>query len=89
MSQVPRQRLVFERWTDPAAGDILELTDIDVIKLDLQAPVETSWAALESAHGYQVATRTDVSSVIDGEQWLAGPGVRTCWRCARRVPVMT
>ena len=27
---------------------------------------------MESAHGYQVATRTDVASVSDGAQWLAG-----------------
>jgi D-3-phosphoglycerate dehydrogenase len=70
-----RPRLVFERWTDPVAGDILELADIDVVKLDLAAPDEQGWAALESAHGYQVATRTDVASVADGAQWLAGPGL--------------
>lgn len=68
-----RPRLVVERWTDPVAGDILELFDVDVVQLDLEAPSETSWAALESAHGYQVATRTDVAGVPDGTQWLAGP----------------
>jgi D-3-phosphoglycerate dehydrogenase / 2-oxoglutarate reductase len=67
-----RPRLVFERWTDPVAGDILELADAEVIKLDLAAPDERGWAALESAHGYQVATRTDVASVANGAQWLAG-----------------
>lgn len=67
-----RPRLVYERWTDPAAGDILEVSDVDIVKLDLDAPAEHNWAALESAHGYQVATRTDVASADDGAQWLAG-----------------
>jgi D-3-phosphoglycerate dehydrogenase len=67
-----RPRLVYERWTDPVAGDILEVADIDIVKLDLDAPAENGWAALESAHGYQVATRTDVAHLANGEQWLAG-----------------
>lgn len=72
MAAAVRPRLVFERWTDPVAGDILDLADIDVVKLDLAARDEQGWAALESAHGYQVATRTDVAHVADGAQWLAG-----------------
>ncbi|MEE3754755.1 hydroxyacid dehydrogenase [Mycobacterium intracellulare] len=72
MTGAPRPRLVVERWTDPAAADVLELSGIDIVKLDLTAPAESGWAALESAHGYQVATRTDVASVADGAQWLAG-----------------
>lgn len=73
MSEVgPQPRLIYERWTDPIAGDVLELADVDVIHLDLTAPPEISWAALESAHGYQVATRTDVAAIDDGTQWLAG-----------------
>lgn len=77
MSLCPR--LVFERWTDPVAGDILELADIDVVKLDLGAPEDHGWATLESAHGYQVATRTDVAPYADGAQWLAGPDlVKRC-----------
>lgn len=75
MSASSRPRLVFERWTDPVAGDILELADVDVVKLDLTGPAQNAWAALESAHGYQVATRTDVAGVPDGAQWLAGPGL--------------
>lgn len=71
----PRPRLVFERWTDPVAGDILELSDVEVVKLDLTAPDEQGWAALESAHGYQVATRTDIAGAVDGAQWLAGPAL--------------
>lgn len=72
MTAGPRPRLVVERWTDPAAVDILDLSDIDIVNLDLTAPAEQGWAALESAHGYQVATRTDVAAVADGGQWLAG-----------------
>ncbi len=75
MSVTPRPRLVYERWTDPAAGELLERTDIDVVQLDLGAPAEQAWATLESAHGYQVATRTDVASLPDGAQWLAGSGL--------------
>ena len=72
MSEAGLPRLVFERWTDPVAGDILEAAEIDVVRLDLAAPAECGWAALESAHGYQVATRTDVASVANGAQWLVG-----------------
>lgn len=67
-----RPRLVYERWTDQVAGDILAGGDLEVVNLDLDASDEQSWAALESAHGYQVATRTDVASITDGAQWLAG-----------------
>lgn len=67
-----RPRLVYERWTDQVAGDILAGSDLEVVNLDLDASDEQSWAALESAHGYQVATRTDVASITDGAQWLAG-----------------
>lgn len=67
-----RPRLVYERWTDEVAGDILAGDDIELVELDLQASDERGWAALESAHGYQVATRTDVASIDDGAQWLAG-----------------
>ena len=72
MSEAGLPRLVFERWTDPVAGDILETAEIDVIRLDLAGSAEQGWAALESAHGYQVATRTDVASLANGTQWLAG-----------------
>jgi D-3-phosphoglycerate dehydrogenase len=70
-----RPRLVYERWTDPVAGDILDVGDIDLLKLDLDAADEKGWAALESAHGYQVATRTDVAGHANGAQWLAGPAL--------------
>lgn len=67
-----RPRLVFERWTDPVAGEILDRADIDLVELELDAPDERGWAALESAHGYQVATRSDVTPYPRGVQWLAG-----------------
>lgn len=75
MSESPSPRIVYERWTDPVAGDILEVADIEVVKLDLNAPTEDGWAVLESANGYQVATRTDVAAVPEGEQWLVGPAL--------------
>jgi D-3-phosphoglycerate dehydrogenase / 2-oxoglutarate reductase len=79
VNQRPLPRIVFERWTDPVAGDILEVADVDVVKLDLTAPDENGWATLESAHGYQVATRTDVARITNGAQWLAGPAlVKRC-----------
>lgn len=71
MIDTARPRLVVERWTDPIAGEILDSSDITVVKLDLAADSAVGWAALESAHGYQVATRTDVASAADGQQWLA------------------
>ncbi|OBG36110.1 3-phosphoglycerate dehydrogenase [Mycobacterium alsense] len=80
-----RPRLVYERWTDPVAGEILEAGDIALVKLDLAAADEKSWAALESAHGYQVATRTDVSGYAGGAQWLAGPAL--VQRCAKLLAV--
>ncbi|MDG4669228.1 hydroxyacid dehydrogenase [Mycobacterium sp. 236(2023)] len=72
---VVRPRLVFERWTDPVAGEVLASADVDVVKLDLAASDENNWAALESANGYQVATRTDVAACVDGTRWLAGPAL--------------
>ncbi|MGV0790679.1 hydroxyacid dehydrogenase [Mycolicibacterium sp. XJ1819] len=80
-----RPRLVYERWTDPVAGDILAESDVEVVNLDLSAPDEQGWATLESAHGYQVATRTDVASVTDGAQWLAGPALLN--RCRQLLAV--
>ncbi|OBA78965.1 3-phosphoglycerate dehydrogenase [Mycobacterium sp. 1164966.3] len=85
MSQSPTPRLVYERWTDPIAGEVLESADIDVVKLDLNAPTEDGWAVMESAHGYQVATRTDVASHPEGEQWLVGPAL--VQRCAELIAV--
>ncbi|GFG50212.1 3-phosphoglycerate dehydrogenase [Mycolicibacterium agri] len=72
MTDRPRPRLVYERWTDPVAGEILGQADVDIIKLDLAAADEFGWAQLSSAHGYQVATRTDIADHPDGDQWLAG-----------------
>ncbi|GAB3223890.1 hydroxyacid dehydrogenase [Mycolicibacterium hippocampi] len=85
MSPPPRPRLVYERWTDPVAGDILELSEVDVVKLELNRPDEQVWSALESAHGYQVATRTDVAAVTGGTQWLAGPALLE--RCEKLLAV--
>ena len=80
-----RPRLVFERWTDRVAGDVLEGSDVDVLQLDLSAPDEANWTALTSAHGYQVATRTDVAAFAGGAQWLAGQ--RLVERCEQLLAV--
>lgn len=80
-----RPRLVFERWTDPVAGDILDLADLELVRLDLDAPDEQGWATLSFAHGYQVATRTDVAPYAGGTQWLAGPDL--VQRCERLLAV--
>ena len=34
MSEAGLPRLVFERWTDPVAGDMLEAAEIDIFRLD-------------------------------------------------------
>ncbi|MBV9637950.1 MAG: 3-phosphoglycerate dehydrogenase [Mycobacteriaceae bacterium] len=83
----PQPRLVYERWTDPVAADILEAGAIALIKLDLAADPATGWAALEAAHGYQVATRTDVASIVDGQQWLADR--KLVGRCGELLAVCT
>ena len=80
-----RPRLIYERWTDPVAGEILEVGEVEVVRLDLAAADEKNWAALESAHGYQVATRTDVAGYGDGTQWLAGPAL--VQRCEKLLAV--
>jgi D-3-phosphoglycerate dehydrogenase len=67
------------------AGEILRGADVDLVKLDLAAADEENWATLESAHGYQVATRTDVAGYVDGAQWLAGPALLP--RCEKLVAV--
>ncbi|WP_319453338.1 MULTISPECIES: hydroxyacid dehydrogenase [unclassified Mycobacterium] len=72
MTSSVQPRLVYERWTDPVAGQILAASPIDVVALDLAADTAKGWASLEAAHGYQVATRTDVAGVAGGAQWLAG-----------------
>lgn len=81
MTAAARPRLVYERWTDPIAGEMLGDGDVELVRLDLTAPAEQGWAALESAHGYQVATRTDVAGAADGAQWLADAAlIRRCER---------
>lgn len=72
MTHAARPQLVFERWTHPVAGEVLADSGIAPTQLDLAGQPEKSWAALENAHGYQVATRTDVAGLTDGAQWLAG-----------------
>ena len=61
---VELRRQLRRRRTQLALGFLAVLPFVrpDVVKLDLSAPAEDGWAVMESAHGYQVATRTDVAS---------------------------
>lgn len=68
-----RARLVYERWTDPVAGEILAgHPEIQLARLDVREPAADGWAELERAHGHHVAIRTVCAQVEGGEQWLAG-----------------
>lgn len=81
-------RLVYERWTDPVAGEMLrDARGIELIHLDVAAPPERGWAALATAHGYHAAIRMVCAQVDGGEQWLAG---RECIaRCPELLAVTT
>lgn len=68
-------RLVyFDAWTDPVAGAVLdEHGGIAVTRLEIAGDVETNWAGLERAHGYQSLIRTELArnpGVAD--QWVVG-----------------
>lgn len=77
---MPPARLVYERWTDPVAGEILAgARGIDLARLDVGGDPAAGWEQLEGAHGYHVVIRTVCSQVDGGEQWLAGrPLVERC-----------
>jgi D-3-phosphoglycerate dehydrogenase len=81
-------RLVYERWTDPVAAEMLGKTPgIELVHLDVAGPPERGWAALGAAHGYHVAIRTVCTEVAGGIQWLAG---RHCIeRCPELLAVTT
>jgi D-3-phosphoglycerate dehydrogenase len=68
-------RLVyFDQWTDPVAGRLLEGTDVEVTRLDITGDVDTNWAGLERAHGYQSLIRTELARNPGvAEQWICGP----------------
>lgn len=85
MSDAARPKLAFERWTHPLARDILEAGDVELVGLDPAGDPAGSWSELQSANGYQVANRTDIAAIPDGEQWLAGAGLID--RCHRLVAV--
>jgi D-3-phosphoglycerate dehydrogenase len=65
--------LVYERWASPIVQTLLADAPITLARLDLAHDPAGSWAALAGAHGYQVANRTDVAGLPNGEQWLVGP----------------
>jgi D-3-phosphoglycerate dehydrogenase len=70
-------RLVyFDQWTDPVAGRLLDGTDLEVTRLDITGDVDTNWAALERAHGYQSLIRTELARNPGiAEQWICGPAL--------------
>lgn len=65
-----RKRLVFfERWLDPVAEQILGAQDdIELVRLRYSAAETENWAALESACGYHVSSRTELR-----EPWFGTP----------------
>lgn len=62
------KRLVyFDSFMDPIALKILgERPDIQLVRLDYDAPVEETWAEITRAHGYQISPRTELR-----EPWFA------------------
>jgi D-3-phosphoglycerate dehydrogenase len=57
-----RNRLVFfERWFDPVAEEILGAQeDLELVRLHYSDPETDSWAALASACGYHLSSRTEL-----------------------------
>jgi D-3-phosphoglycerate dehydrogenase len=74
---VPRRLVYFDQWTDPVAGDLLAADGgIGVTRLDITGDVDTNWAALERAHGYQSLIRTELARNPGvAEQWICGPAL--------------
>ena len=56
------KRLVyFDSFMDPIALKILgERPDIELVRLEYDAPVEETWAEITRAHGYQISPRTEL-----------------------------
>jgi D-3-phosphoglycerate dehydrogenase len=74
---VQRRLVYFDQWTDPVAGDLLAADGgIGVTRLDITGDVDTNWAALERAHGYQSLIRTELARNPGvAEQWICGPAL--------------
>lgn len=72
-----RRLVYFDQWTDPVAGDLLAADGgIGVTRLDITGDVDTNWAALERAHGYQSLIRTELARNPGvAEQWICGPAL--------------
>ena len=62
------KRLVyFEWWFDPVAEEILRARpEIDLVRLQYDAPEADNWEQFEGAHGYQISPRTELR-----EPWFA------------------
>ena len=65
----------FDQWTDPVAGEVIaDHGGFDVTRLEITGAVDTNWAGLEAAHGYQSLIRTELARNPGvAEQWICGP----------------
>ena len=89
-SPARRARLAyFDHWTDPIAETILEgRDDIELVRCELAADPEESWARLITAHGYQALIRTEAMTRPDvGPAFL--PDAALVARCPDLLAVCT
>ena len=61
----------------PRRGGVLaDHGGIDVTRLEITGDVDTNWAGLERAHGYQSLIRTELARNPGvAEQWICGPAL--------------
>jgi len=66
------KRLVyFQAWMDPVAERLLRAApEIDLVRLEYDAPESDNWAVLERAHGYQIQPRTELRHPYFGDPAL-------------------
>ncbi len=70
----PRKRLAyFDAWTDPVSAEILDSrTDIDTVRLAVDALPDANWPEIGRAHGYQCLIRTEAGRHPEvGDQYFA------------------
>jgi len=68
----PRKLCLFERWLDPVGRDYLEqhAADTEISVLSFADGEESNWAALETAHGYQLLPSTETPEQFYPDQPL-------------------
>ena len=85
-----RARLAyFDHWTDPVAETMLDgRDDLELLRCELAADPEQSWARLVTAHGYQALIRTEAMTRPDvGPTFL--PDAAFVARCPDLLAVCT